>query len=435
MASGCEFDLFRVSQLSDAQVLEELASLVQRGRRVTAALVAHLAEVDERRLHLQAGYGSLFSYCVGAHHMSEDEACRRIDVARLACKFPNLLEQLASGRLSLTAAAELKPHLRPENVSELLNLASNRPIRELREALAARFPQPDAVSLIRKLPEPKAVATDRATSAAASREAPASPRALEASASSGPPLPARERARIEPTAHERYRVQFAASAELKRKLEQAIDLMSHRNPQRDLARVVEAALDLLLEQLSTSQGARARASSMATRAGGPVTRATKRAVNERDGQRCSYVSDCGRRCEARAFLEYDHRQPIAKGGSSEFENVRLLCRAHNRFAAEREYGRAKIEAEIEKRRARVDANGPMRVDDSRQARHFHARSAPRMSALTGPSDAHPESNVNRHLSPPSLSVGTAEIGPAHAQVVRRPQLCQTPGATIATERP
>jgi hypothetical protein len=45
-----------------------------------------LAEVDDRRLHLKAGYNSLFAYCVAVHGMSEDEACRRIEVARLGLR-------------------------------------------------------------------------------------------------------------------------------------------------------------------------------------------------------------------------------------------------------------------------------------------------------------------------------------------------------------
>ncbi|HWA72816.1 MAG TPA: hypothetical protein VG937_10795 [Polyangiaceae bacterium] len=378
-----DFDFLRVSELSDAQVLERFVTLVQRGRRVTAALVAHLAEVDERRLHLQAGYGSLFSYCVEAHRMSEDEACRRIDVARLARKYPSLLERLASGQLSLTAAAELKPHLRSENALELLDLASEKSVRQVREALAARFPQPDAVSLIRKLPESRSAAralrgVPSVPAASVNAQSAAQPAARPPSPG-GPavsialPVPARERARIEPTAHERYRVQFAAGAVLKRKLERAADLMSHRNPQRDLARVVEAALDLLLDQLSKSHGSSARAASPTTQTGRHLNRATKRAVIQRDGERCSYTSDSGRRCEARAFLEYDHRQPSAKGGNSQVENVRLLCRAHNRLAAEREYGRDKIESEIGKRRARSVATRPLRLGDSRQARPWRPR--------------------------------------------------------------
>ena len=65
-------------------------------RHVMALIVAHLAEVDARRLHLKKGFPSLFSYCVGELHFSEDEACRRIEAARSLRRFPCIGELLKS---------------------------------------------------------------------------------------------------------------------------------------------------------------------------------------------------------------------------------------------------------------------------------------------------------------------------------------------------
>jgi len=73
-----------------------------------------------------------------------------------------------------------------------------------------------------------------------------------------------------------------------------------------------------------------------------VTNATRRAVAARDGLQCSWVDAQGRRCASRAWLEYDHRQPRGKGGSSDAHNVRIFCRAHNQFAAEQAYGRQRM---------------------------------------------------------------------------------------------
>ena len=42
----------------------------------------------------------------------------------------------------------------------------------------------------------------------------------------------------------------------------------------------------------------------------------------------------GMRC-----LELDHIRPFGKGGSSDPENLRLLCPTHNRHAAELHYGK------------------------------------------------------------------------------------------------
>ena len=72
----------RVRALSDQELLAGLSGVLGTSRQLTALLLAHLGEVDERRLHLIIGHGSLFAYCTGPLGMSEDEACRRIDVAR-----------------------------------------------------------------------------------------------------------------------------------------------------------------------------------------------------------------------------------------------------------------------------------------------------------------------------------------------------------------
>lgn len=70
-----------------------------------------------------------------------------------------------------------------------------------------------------------------------------------------------------------------------------------------------------------------------------IPRHVRRAVWERDGGRCSYVSPAGRRCECKWMLEFDHIQEFARGGEATVDNVRLLCRAHNQYAAECAYGR------------------------------------------------------------------------------------------------
>src|SRR6186713_2110568 len=93
---------WRLEHLSDRQLLEHLQGVLRTQRCALAELVAHLGEVEERRLHLAAAHGSMFSYCVRQLGMSEDETCRRIELARLARKFPVLFGELASGRISLS---------------------------------------------------------------------------------------------------------------------------------------------------------------------------------------------------------------------------------------------------------------------------------------------------------------------------------------------
>jgi 5-methylcytosine-specific restriction endonuclease McrA len=64
----------------------------------------------------------------------------------------------------------------------------------------------------------------------------------------------------------------------------------------------------------------------------------RRAVWKRDGGRCTFVADSGRRCAARRDLEFDHIDPYARDGDASIANIRLRCRAHNQYEAERTYG-------------------------------------------------------------------------------------------------
>ena len=43
-------------------------------------------------------------------------------------------------------------------------------------------------------------------------------------------------------------------------------------------------------------------------------------------------------CDERGFLEFDHIVPFAAGGDATVENLRLLCRVHNRHEAELFFG-------------------------------------------------------------------------------------------------
>ena len=77
--------------------------------------------------------------------------------------------------------------------------------------------------------------------------------------------------------------------------------------------------------------------------------AVKREVAARDGGQCTFVGPDGHRCSERSCLEFDHIEPVAKGGRSTVKNVRLRCHAHNQHAADQVFGRRFME---DKRRGR-----------------------------------------------------------------------------------
>jgi hypothetical protein len=320
------------SQLSDDELVAQVESLAARARETTAELVAHLAELDQRRLHLRAGFSSLFMYCREVLRLSEGEAYNRIEVARTASRFPVILTMLVEGTLNLTTVRLLAPHLTEGNHHELLASAAGRSKREVQELLARYHPRPDVAATVRKLPAPKPVSAPMSTTDAAESAAP--PLALA--------FPPPSRPVVSPLAPDRYQIRFTASASTCAKLRQAQDLLRHAIPSGDTAQIIDRALTLLIEHLARKKFAathRPRQSQGPAPGSRKVAAKIRRAVSRRDDGRCAFVGTAGRRCNARAFVEFHHVDPYGVGGEATVDKIELRCRAHNNYEAELFYGR------------------------------------------------------------------------------------------------
>ena len=357
-----ETTLASLTALTDDELVRRLSELVSLARRVEADLVAHLGEVEARRLYAREAAPSMFVYCTERLHLSEAEAYLRITVARAAREHPVLLTMLRDGRLHLSGIAILLPLLTQENRDTLLPRATHRSRRQIEELVAELRPQPDARSLMRKLPArpgptAPAEAANYGPDTAGARWAPANA-AGPGGARPGlrpdgvPAPPARAEgfmaspAVLKPLSPARYKVQFTASAALREKLERLQALMRSEVPDGDLAAVIERAVSEKLERLEARRFAKTSAARKELRqtATAPASRhipaAVRRAVLERDGSRCGYVDAQDRRCSERHSLEFHHRHPFGMGGDHRPENIGLLCAAHNRLLAQRDFGSA-----------------------------------------------------------------------------------------------
>jgi hypothetical protein len=132
--------LASLARLADADLVAQVKTLIARERDVTAEVVAHLAELDTRDVHLRDGFPSLFVYCRDALGLSEWEAYNRIEVARAARQFPVILELLAEGSVNLTTVRLLAPHLTSDNHRDVLEAARGRRKAEVQEMVARLFP-------------------------------------------------------------------------------------------------------------------------------------------------------------------------------------------------------------------------------------------------------------------------------------------------------
>jgi hypothetical protein len=357
-----------LESLSDDELLRGLADLLRQSRRAESNLVAHIAEVETRRLYAREAVPSMFVYCMDVLHLSEAEAYLRITAARAAREHPVILDMLADGRLHLSGIAKLAPHLTPQNRDLLLSRAVHRSKRQIEELVAELAPRPDVPGLLRKLPSRRTPSNREAISSnleiPSNREgagvtvlpipdrvvsSPDAFSSLVPSASSRPtdavppPVPAPP-ALFQPLAPERYKVQFTAGAELCEKLERLRALLRSEVPDGDLAAIIEKAVTEKLERLEarrfgrTSSPRKGPARISSDRSSRHIPAAVRRAVDRRDGGRCCFVDDYGRRCSERHRLEYHHRHPFGLGGGHDPDNICLMCRTHNRYLAEIDYG-------------------------------------------------------------------------------------------------
>ncbi len=156
-------------------------------------------------------------------------------------------------------------------------------------------------------------------------------------------------------------MQFTASAALRDKLERLQALMRRQVPDGDLATVIEEAVTEKLERLEARRFARTKRPRKHLRGTetSPSSRyipaAVRRAVDKRDGKTCGFVDEQGRRCSERHGLEFHHRYPFGRGGDHSPQNIRLLCRTHNVFLAEHDYG---LKAMAQYRRPERSARSP-----------------------------------------------------------------------------
>src|SRR4030095_13005129 len=234
------------AELSDGDLLAAVHRLASDERRVTANLIASLAELDARRLYLAEGCSSLFTYCTQILHLSEHAAYGRIEAARVTRKYPVALERLEAGDITLTTIGLLAPHLTPDNYQHLFEAARQKSKREIEHLVATLRPQPCVPSTVRKLPDQISERPSLSIEAAPETQ-PLMPVAGGAS-SAEPTMMMQLKAKpaiVQPLGAERYKVQFTVAKETFEKLRRVQDLMRHACPSGDVAVVFGPALTTL----------------------------------------------------------------------------------------------------------------------------------------------------------------------------------------------
>ena len=341
--------------MSSSDLLAATRGIVEKERGSEADLLVLLGEIDERKLYLEQACPSMFAFCKREYRFSEDMAWNRIAVARMARRVPQVLDAIRTGQVHLAGLRVLGHHLTADNHRELLNEAAGKSRREIEEIVARIAPQPGIPTIIRRdLSEPGGSA------------------AVLAAGKLGA-------AYVFPLAADLFKFQFSGSRACRDKLREAQDLLRHRVPSGDVGTIFELALDTLIAQVkqerfaatqNAKDGPNEKGAAMSPRPKGAdvsarpaaarnvspppkkpeapkksrhIPNKVKRIVYARDGGRCAFIDERGRRCSATNALEFDHIDGFARTGCHDPNRIRLLCRAHNQHAAEKLYGRTLME--------------------------------------------------------------------------------------------
>ncbi len=384
----------KLETLSDEELDRSAGELALHEKHDIARFIAHLAVMTKRKFHLDRRYQNLFDYCVSRFNLSEGSVYRRIQVAKVCRRFPAILVAISQGRLHLTGASLLAPHLAKDNVERLIAAAEGKTKRELEELLVTLAPREAFEPSVRKQP-----ASDPAPGAGLL------PRPLERG-----DLAAPEKAAIEATpdgagaasaggkrtrnlaaTEDRYNVRFSAGKAFTEKLTRLAEVLGIEHPKNHLEEILTTALDMALEKkdperklerrrkrearkepsssdttqkertpcpgkVHTPKAAKQKDSSPSRHIPADV----RQRVLERAGYQCEYRGPDGTRCTSRTGLQVEHTKPFAVYRSHDEEDLRAFCPAHNLRAAEKYFGEEFIKRKIDA--ARRKRGGPRAAD-------------------------------------------------------------------------
>ncbi|MEQ1875431.1 MAG: HNH endonuclease signature motif containing protein [Bdellovibrionia bacterium] len=299
-----------LKNLSDDLLIQKISELVSREREILTDILHHLREIERRRLFSALGFSSLFDYCVKKLGYSEDQAYRRINAMRLLRDMPEVEAKISSGAISLSNLSLAQSLFKQERKTAELTKDRKLEILSQLENKSAR----DAKKFVLQY--------------------------------SSQPIRMDERTKQISPNYVEYT--FVADSNLDSKIKKLKGLVAHALPNASTADLINRLCDLGLEKWDPSrQKTRTRRSGQSITNDGPenspwtsknrrVKISLRRDVWKKDGGRCS-------NCESEFALEVDHIQPVAKGGQSTSENLRLLCRTCNQRSAIEQLGEKTME--------------------------------------------------------------------------------------------
>jgi hypothetical protein len=359
----------------------QMASMLRNERGALADFLLAFSAFHAKKRWRDLSYGSAFPYLRTELKLSAGAAYNRLAAAELIVRFPEVEAAVRSGQLCFSTVHEVAKVLTPENKDEVLPRffgLSRREAEQVKVSLrpAEVIPVRDVVTAIRppltvraaapavtprmatvgastaaagalelRLDEPAALARVATPAADAGAlqvhlDEPAAPVRVAAPAFHLAPEPPRDE--VEPLDAKLSRLHITVDDELLQLLEASKDAFSHSFPSGRAAEVIKHGLRVALAQHDKRLGLveKPLKAPRPSRTNHIPAHVKREVLRRAGGRRCEWILPSGERCDCRRMLQFDHIEPVALGGKSTLENVRLLCRSHNLLAARQVFGDA-----------------------------------------------------------------------------------------------
>lgn len=210
---------YTYKNISNDSLLQKTKSLVSEERRITTEVLWCLREIEDRLLHAELGYSSLYDFAIRELGYSEGSAHRRIAATRLLKSLPieaqkQAEEKLKEGSLSLTNVALLQGFIKTE-----------------KKVSGKSYSAEEKIELLSSLENQSKRETEKIL------------------ADLQPAIVIQERERI---VNQGLEISFIADEKLIAKFTQIKNLMAHRNPDPTYAELFHLMSDVMLENLNRS---------------------------------------------------------------------------------------------------------------------------------------------------------------------------------------
>ena len=126
-----------LAALSNDQLIRKGDRAARNRHELAIEILDCLIEIEQRELHLEEGYSSLFDYCTRRWQYSPPKAGRTIAVARCAKNFPAVRSLLIERKITVCGVARIAGILTDENSHDLLREVSGKKYAEIDKIAAS----------------------------------------------------------------------------------------------------------------------------------------------------------------------------------------------------------------------------------------------------------------------------------------------------------